>query len=383
MVQGADKKIRVGLLFGGRSPEHEVSITTAASIAKSADPERLEIVPIYITREGHWQQLSESEALARLSDHIASDQEVEGLPRHEVLLRGTTSPELIPLAPAKEAPAPIDVLFPALHGQGGEDGSVQGLARLADLPCVGAGILGSALGMDKISMKQIAVAHRIPTPAFAFFTRSRWEDDRKQVLEEIVSKLNVPVFVKPSAAGSSVGITKVHRSDELDDAVREAARYDYRILVEQGIDARELEVAVLGNEEPEASCVGEIIPVGEFYDYRGKYIDEGSKPVIPAEIPAEISEKVRAYAVQMFQALDLSGMARADFLLAHQGQKIFFNEVNTIPGFTPISMYPMLMQASGLDYRDLITRLVELAIERRDSTRVETQPPHFEDSGES
>jgi D-alanine-D-alanine ligase len=370
-------RIRVGLLFGGRSPEHEISITTAASIAAAADPDRLEIVPIYISREGSWMQLRGSEELARLSGHMAGDHEIDRLPRDEVLLRASGSPELVPIAGAGASAAPIDVLFPALHGQGGEDGSVQGLASLAGLPCVGAGILGSSLGMDKIAMKRIAEAHGVLIPPFVAFTRAQWDRTPEPILEEISSKLTLPAFVKPSGAGSSVGITKLESSERLDTAIREAARYDYRLLVEQGIDARELEVAVLGNEEPEVSVVGEIIPVGEFYDYRGKYIDEGSKPVIPADVPANVAEEVRTVAAKMFRALDIAGMARADFLLSRKDGRVYFNEVNTIPGFTPISMYPMLWEASGLSYRDLITRLVELAIERHDATRVETRPPYF------
>ena len=377
----AKQKIRVGLLFGGRSPEHEVSITTAASIAKEVDPERIEIVPIYITREGHWQQLHASEPLALLAGHVATDREITALPRREVLLNGAIPASLVPIASAEKEPEPIDVLFPALHGQGGEDGSIQGLARLADVPCVGAGILGSALGMDKISMKQIAQAHKVPIPRFVAFTRLYWERDSGSIREAIQDQLEPPVFVKPSNAGSSVGITKVNDLEALDAAVRAAATYDYRVLVEQGIDARELEVAVLGNDMPKASVVGELVPGREFYDYRDKYIDEGSQQVIPADVPDEVSEEVRRIAIRMFQALDLAGMARADFLLDRRDGRLYFNEVNTIPGFTPISMYPMLWEASGISYRELITKLVELALVRHVATRVETRRPPVEGGG--
>lgn len=369
-------KIRVGLLFGGRSPEHEISITTAASIAKEADPERLEIVPIWLTREGRWLELRDPAALSELAGRLLGEAELGSMPRREVLL-SAASTALVPTATsgAEAAPAPIDVLFPALHGQGGEDGSIQGLARLADIPCVGAGILGSALGMDKISMKRIAATHQIPVVDFIEFTRSEWDADAAGITEEVGSELGFPVFVKPSGAGSSVGITKVKEAGELQAAVASASRYDYRMLVEQGIDARELEVAVLGNDDPQASVVGEIIPGREFYDYRDKYLQEGSQAVIPADIPRELSDTVRAMAIRAFRALDISGMARADFLLDRTRGDVYFNEVNTIPGFTPISMYPMLWQASGIGYRELITRLVELAIERHAETRVETRAP--------
>jgi D-alanine-D-alanine ligase len=386
------RPIRVGLLFGGRSPEHEISITTAASIAREADGARLEVVPIYITREGRWQKLPGAAALARLAGHFAQVGEIAGIPSREVLLRASSAASLVPVRaePAQAGPdssggrpqgqqaeEPIDVLFPALHGQGGEDGSVQGLARLAGLPCVGAGILGSALGMDKISMKRIAQAHGIPTLPFVAFTRADFERDPESVRSAVRASLRLPVFVKPAGAGSSVGITRVRDLAALDHAVRDAARYDTRILAEQGITPRELEVAVLGNDDARASVVGEIIPAGEFYDYRAKYVDAGSRAVIPAEIPARVAEAVRELAVRIFRILDLAGMARVDFLLDRRTGELWFNEVNTIPGFTPISMYPMLWKESGVEYRDLITRLVELAIERHEQTRVETERPRL------
>lgn len=370
------RRLRVGLLFGGRSPEHEISITTAASIAKAADPGRIEVVPIWITREGRWLRLAGSEAIAAMAGRLLDEGEIRRLPLREVVLNGAAGGELIAVEgsiPAVEAS--IDLLFPAIHGFGGEDGSIQGLARLADLPCVGAGILGSALGMDKISMKRIVATHGLPVVPFIEFTRAEWERSGDEIRSEIVSKTPPPVFVKPSGAGSSVGISKVADYADLDVAVALAARYDYRILIEKGIDARELEVAVLGNDDPQASVVGEILPGREFYDYRDKYLEEGSRSVIPAEIPRETAEAARAMSIRAFRALDLSGMARVDFLLERTSGALYFNEVNTIPGFTPISMYPSLWQASGMSYRDLITRLVELAVERHRSTRVETELP--------
>ncbi len=390
------RRIRLGLLFGGRSPEHEISITTAASIAKEADPGRIEVVPIYITREGRWMQLAGSDSFAQLAGKIVDEGQIRPLPRREVVLSGASGAGLVPVGPSRPGaggnlpagaeggttPAPIDVLFPALHGQGGEDGSVQGLARLAGIPCVGAGILGSALGMDKVSTKRIASSIGIPIPLYVAFTREDWQKNPSWVRAEIEEHLNLPLFVKPCGAGSSVGITKVHDLTWLDAAVRDAARYDYRLLVEEGIDARELEVALLGNADPVASVVGEIIPSGEFYDYQAKYIDDRSRAVIPADIPKATAETVRVMATRLFRALDLAGMARVDFLLDRRTGKAFFNEVNTIPGFTPISMYPMLWEASGIGYRDLITRLVELAIERHGTTQVETLAPKVEKEGE-
>jgi len=375
MVPAAATRYRIGLLFGGRSPEHEISITTAASIAKEADPTRIDVVPIYISREGRWLRLAGSGPLALLAGRLATEQDIADLKRQEVILSGADRASLVSVEDRRADPERIDALFPALHGQGGEDGSVQGLARLADLPCVGAGILGSALGMDKVSMKRIAASEGIPVPSFVGFTREEWAGKSAAIRDAIWGKLQPPVFVKPSGAGSSVGITKVGRPSDLDDAVREAGRYDYRLIVEQGIDGREMEVGLLGNDEPEASVVGEIIPSREFYDYRDKYYEEASRVVIPADIPREIADRIRGHAIAAFRALDLSGMARADFLLERETGAIYFNEVNTIPGFTPISMYPMLWRASGVTYRDLITRLVELAVGRHRSTRVEAKPP--------
>lgn len=374
----ADRKIRVGLLFGGRSPEHEISITTAASIAKEADPEKFEIRPIWLTRDGRWLELESPGKLAALAGRLLGEGEIGAIPRQEVLLSGADEAALVPAAPERAHLAePIDVIFPALHGRGGEDGSVQGLARLVDVPCVGAGILGSALGMDKITMKRIAASHGVPIPPFIEFTRDAYAKSKQSILDDVAGNLPFPVFVKPSGTGSSVGITKVKEAARLAEAIEAALPYDYRLLVEQGIDAREMEIALLGNDVPFASVVGEIVPGAEFYDYRAKYLDEGSRAIIPADIPEPTSRTIREQAIRLFRAFDLSGMARADFLLDRSSGQVYFNEVNTIPGFTPISMYPMLMEASGTPYRDLITRLIYLALERHRSTRVDTDRPRI------
>lgn len=377
----AGARIRVGLLFGGRSPEHEISITSAASIAREADPTRLEIVPVYIDRDGRWFRLRDLAALASLAGHVVAAREIRSLPARRVLLEAAAGASLVAAESAGAevgadgAKEPVDLLFPALHGQGGEDGSIQGLARLADLPVVGSGVLGSALGMDKISTKRIASEIGIPVAPYVVFTRHDWARRREEIRRRILSALPLPLFVKPAETGSSVGISKVKTADDLESAVEDAARFGHRILAEMGIDGRELEVAVLGNDEPEASVVGEILPGREFYDYAAKYFDQSSRTVVPADIPGQVSDAIREHAIRIFLALDLAGMARVDFFLDRRDSSIYLNEVNTIPGFTPISMYPMLWQASGISYPDLLTRLVELALERHRQTRVELEPP--------
>ncbi len=376
---GLEAKTRVGLLFGGRSPEHEVSITTAMSIAEHADPSRVQIVPIYIARDGRWLRMNDAEQLIRLGEHEDKTSQIEHLAPDEVLLSATRAGSLVSVTPVGRKSDPLDVLFPAVHGPGGEDGSIQGLARLMDVPCVGAGILGSALGLDKISTKQIALAHKVPISPFIATTRSHWQHDSNTIRETLNARFEKPVFVKPSNAGSSIGVTKLTEFDQLDAAISEALRYDHRIVIEQGINARELEVAILGNSNPEASVVGEVIPDGEFYDYRGKYIAQGSRLIIPAGIRSDIAERIKALALRMFLALDVAGMARVDFLLDKGNEELYFNEVNTIPGFTQISMYPMLWEASGIDYRSLITRLVDLAVEHHNESRVDLQPPASSD----
>jgi D-alanine-D-alanine ligase len=264
----------------------------------------------------------------------------------------------------------LDVVFPVLHGTFGEDGTIQGLLELADIPYVGAGVLGSAAGMDKGIMKNLFVAADIPTPAFRIFLRSHLENHASKLIDAVEEGFSYPVFTKPANLGSSVGITKVRRKKELREALELAAEYDRRVIVEQGIEpARELECSVLGNELPEVSVVGEIVPANEFYDYEAKYISEDSELIIPAEISSEVEDRVREYAVRAFRAIDCAGMARVDFLLRPTDGKLFVNEINTIPGFTKISMYPKLWEATGLSYPALVDRLIELALERYDDRR--------------
>jgi D-alanine-D-alanine ligase len=268
----------------------------------------------------------------------------------------------------------VDVIFPVLHGTFGEDGTIQGLLELADLPYVGAGVLGSAAGMDKDIMKSLFIAAGIPIVKHVTILRNAWEQNPKKVEKLVAGRLKFPVFVKPANLGSSVGISKAHNRAELGPAIEEAARFDRKIVIEEGVGgnkakAREIECSVLGNDEPEASIPGEIVPIKEFYDYTAKYLDEGSKLIIPAKLTKAQTKKVQEMAVQAFQAVDCSGLARVDFLMDPKSGKIYLNEINTMPGFTSISMYPKLWAASGLEYSDLIDRLIQLGIERHEDKK--------------
>ncbi len=351
------KSIRVGVLFGGRSGEHEVSLTSAASVIESLDRAKYEVVPIGITREGRW--FLGSASLQPLA---------------EVFKKGTpVIPSVDPSGPkfiardgrpgAKRLPD-VDVIFPVLHGTFGEDGTVQGLLELAGIPYVGAGVLGSAVGMDKDVMKRLFRDAGLPVVEWVVILRGQWEEEWEPLGRLIETVLGYPVFIKPANLGSSVGISKVHNRRELGPAMELAASYDRKIIVEKGLDAREIECSVLGNDRPEASVPGEIVPVNEFYDYEAKYVKEGSELVIPAKLGRADTRRVRQMALQAFRAVDCAGMARVDFLLDRPSGRLYVNEVNTIPGFTPISMYPKLWEASGLAYPALLDRLIELALER-------------------
>ncbi|MDQ6882909.1 MAG: D-alanine--D-alanine ligase [Candidatus Dormibacteraeota bacterium] len=359
-------RIRIGVLFGGRSTEHEVSILSARSIIGALDPQRFEAVPLYVDRTGRWLV---GESLQRL---IQSEKSQE----YVYLPPDPTQRALVPAARAGDSGPrlpPLDVVFPVFHGLNGEDGTIQGVLELANVPYVGSGVLGSALGLDKIYMKRAFAAVGLPVVDYLPTTRRRFEQDPTALVSEVEAWLGYPCFAKFANSGSSVGTTKAHNREELLAGLRLAAGFDRKLLVERGIDARELEVSVLGNDEPVASVVGEIIPAREFYDYEAKYLDEGSTLAIPAQIPAELSEKIRAMAVQAFQAVDAAGMARVDFFLERKTNRVYLNEVNTIPGFTRISMYPKLWEASGLPYPRLLERLIELALERfEDKQRSQT-----------
>jgi len=360
------KKLRVGILFGGRSGEHEVSLLSAASILKAIDRKKFDVVPIGITKAGRW--LTEGNAQALLA---GSSPEVLS-PVSLVPSDAVTA--LVPDAASLGA-GKLDVVFPVLHGTFGEDGTIQGLFELADTAYVGSGVLGSAAGMDKDVMKRLFAQARLPIVKHLSVLRTAWEASPRKTVSAIEAALKYPLFVKPANLGSSVGISKAHDRKELGPALALAARYDRKIVIEEGVagsgksrgttKARELEVAVLGNDDPKASVVGEIVPGKEFYDYEAKYLSDGSIPIIPAKLSAAESKQIRAMAVEAFRACDLAGLARVDFLMEPDGKRrIYLNEVNTLPGFTSISMYPKLWQATGLSYADLITRLIELALER-------------------
>jgi len=370
------KKLRVGILFGGRSGEHEVSLLSAASILKAIDRRKFEVVPIGITKAGRW--LTSDRAQALLTG--ASDESPNAASGSSPA-PATAVTALIPDAAAIEEASQssgagkLDCVFPVLHGTFGEDGTIQGLFELADIAYVGSGVLGSAAGMDKDAMKRLFAQARLPIVRHVTVLRTAWEASPRKTVTAIEAALKYPVFVKPANLGSSVGISKVHDRKELGPALNLASRFDRKIVIEEGVagtgkargttKARELEVAVLGNDDPKASVVGEIVPAKEFYDYEAKYLSDASIPIIPAKLTPAETKQIRAMAVAAFQACDLAGLARVDFLMEPDGKRrIYLNEVNTLPGFTSISMYPKLWQASGLSYSDLITRLIELAMER-------------------
>jgi D-alanine-D-alanine ligase len=374
------KKLRVGILFGGRSGEHEVSLLSAASILKAIDPKKYEVVPVGITKEGCWVTAAAAKALLSGSAPVklAEPAAASGMG----LTASAAANEIQPTALGETLK--VDVIFPVLHGTFGEDGTIQGLFELANIAYVGSGVLGSAAGMDKDVMKRLFVSAGLPTPKYLSFLRGEWRTSPKKIVKRAEEALKYPMFVKPANLGSSVGISKAHDRSELGPAIDLAANYDRKIVVEQGVGAskrnpagkaRELEVAVLGNDSPEASVVGEIVPGKEFYDYEAKYLSDGSVPIIPAKLTRAQSKRIREMAVAAFRACDCAGLARVDFLMEPDspGKKsgggktgrIFVNEVNTLPGFTKISMYPKLWEASGLAYPQLIDRLIELALERR------------------
>jgi D-alanine-D-alanine ligase len=338
-------KIRLGIIFGGRSGEHEVSLRSAESILKFIDRTKYDVVPIGITQEGRW--LSSKNAIAMLP---AKDQIRSTLDHGE--------PIMLPAEPVHGGI--VDVVFPVLHGPYGEDGTIQGLLELANIPYVGAGVLGSAIGMDKDVMKRLL--RDAGLPVVEYWSIRKAELDR--FLETHISDLPYPVFVKPANLGSSVGITKVHAPEQLPGALQTAAEYDRKIVVERGVDAREIEVSVLGNDDPIASVPGEIIPSREFYDYNAKYVDDDSRLLIPAPLSDAQVTTAHQMATTAFKVLECSGMARVDLFLEKVSEKWYVNEINTLPGFTTISMYPKLWEASGISYPELIDRLIELALER-------------------
>jgi D-alanine-D-alanine ligase len=381
------KKLRVGILFGGRSGEHEISLLSAASVLQAIDKKKFEVVPIGITKEGRWVSSGEAERLLsgkpqQEERHLRAG-DPEATPAAAVLQNGESfvmppEPHGLGLEPfqtdalarrASDRAINVDVIFPVLHGTFGEDGTVQGLLELADIAYVGAGVLGSAAGMDKDVMKSLFRAAGLPIVKHVTVLRSQWEAKPKTVQKLVESKLKYPVFVKPANLGSSVGISKARDRQQLAPAIDEAAKFDRKIVIEEGVGgkkhkAREIECAVLGNDNPEASLAGEIVPSAEFYDYSAKYLDEGSQLIIPAKLTKPEMKKVQALAIAAFRAVDCSGISRVDFLMDPKSRKIYLNEINTMPGFTSISMYPKLWAASGVPYPELIERLIQLGLDR-------------------
>jgi D-alanine-D-alanine ligase len=353
VTQDKKKRLRVGVLFGGRSGEHEVSLVSAASVIRGLDPDKYEPVPIGITKDGHW--LVGEGAAKLLPDILKSGRRV-------MLTADPTEAAIVPLDRGAGAQR-FDVIFPVMHGTFGEDGTIQGMLELADIPFVGAGVLGSAIGMDKDVSKRLCEGAGIPVVPWVTVYRWRWEKEPAAVQAEIETKFPYPVFVKPATLGSSVGMTKVHNSAELAPALNLACEFGMKILVEQAVSAREIEVSVLGNHNPQASVPGEIVPHREFYDYTAKYLEDGTQLLIPADLKPVQMKKIQELAVKAFRTLELLGMARIDFFLEKKGGKLFLNEVNTIPGFTSISMYPKLWEASGIGFRELIDKLIDLALE--------------------
>jgi D-alanine-D-alanine ligase len=395
-------KVRVGILFGGRSGEHEVSLLSAASVLKAIDKTKYEVVPIGITKDGRWLTAEHAERLltgqnrelagegARSTQTTLRAGDPEATPGAAVLATGESV--VVPPEPARRGAglAPfqtdpnlrrasdrainVDVIFPVLHGTFGEDGTIQGLLELADIAYVGAGVLGSSAGMDKDIMKSLFRAAGLPIVKHVTVLRSQFEREPKKVEKLVESKLKYPVFVKPANLGSSVGISKAHDRKELGPAIAEAAKFDRKIVIEEGVGgkknkAREIECAVLGNDDPKASIAGEIVPCKEFYDYDAKYLAEGSELVIPAKLTKTEMKNVQKLAIAAFQAVDCTGLARVDFLMDPKSRKMFVNEINTMPGFTAISMYPKLWGATAVSYPELIDRLIQLGIERHEDKK--------------
>jgi D-alanine-D-alanine ligase len=365
------KKTRVGVIYGGRSGEHEVSLASAAAVFQNLDPDRYEAIAIRIEKDGRWALPERAPNLISAADviHNAAGSAQPDVTREAHLVAHPGGDTLITIdrnvPNAVVSGLGLDVVFPVLHGPYGEDGTVQGLLELANVPYVGAGVLASAVGMDKAAMKLVFAAKGLPICDYEVVLKRDWQRDERAAMHTIVSRLGFPVFVKPANLGSSVGISKAKHATELRTAINLAAEFDRKIVVEAAVPhAREIECAVLGNDEPEASVPGEIVPSKEFYDYEAKYLDEGSKTLIPAPITSAQAEEVRRMSIAAFKAIDGAGMARVDFLLAGETGVLYLNELNTIPGFTTISMYSKMWEASGLSYSTLLDRLIALALER-------------------
>jgi D-alanine-D-alanine ligase len=358
-MREAKRKLRIALIFGGRSGEHDVSVVSARCVLDTVDRNRYEVTPVRISRGGAWEMLPDLSKLDSLEP-------LDTLPGVPVYLRpGCSGGTLTPLVGSKGSELKADVYFPLVHGRYGEDGTLQGLLEMAGAVYAGAGVAASALAMDKVLTKAAFRQAGLAVAESLVFRQSRWEADSESIIRGIEQQVGYPCFIKPANTGSSVGITKVHNREELPAAVSRAAEVDSKMLAEIALDAREIECGVLGNEEPEASVPGEVFPRHEFYDYEAKYAGQGSRVEIPAPLEEELTEQVRRAAVTAYQSIDCSGMARVDFFLDRKSHQLYINEINTIPGFTPQSMFPLLWKESGISYPALIGRLIELAMEKK------------------
>jgi D-alanine-D-alanine ligase len=356
MAADAGSRLRLGIIFGGRSGEHEVSVVSAQHVIAAADRERFQVVPIGITRSGAWLTAEETGAILSRDEALYQ----------KTLDTGSVGKQgLLARPQALEVLRRVDVVFPLIHGPYGEDGTLQGLLEMADVPYVGAGVAASAIGLDKALMKALFAQAGLPVPDYRAVLGWRWGSDQQAVTRELEAAMPYPWFVKPANGGSSVGITKVRSRENLADAVQLALRYDRKLVVERAVHGREIECAVLGNDDPQTSPLGEIVYQREFYDYEAKYLDPNTQLIAPAKVPAETASRIQAMAVQAYRAIDCAGMGRVDFFLLPDGT-VYLDEINTIPGFTPISMFPRLWQLAGLTYSQLISRLVDLALERHE-----------------
>ncbi len=368
-------KKRVAIIFGGQSSEHEVSRVSAQSVIENIDKQKYEVETIGITKNGQWLKYDGPVEKIGSGDweNIAQKKLLESRPSQSETASEITTVNSAKQVIAGNSKTPIDVVFPVLHGCNGEDGTIQGLFELAGIPYVGCGVLGAAVGMDKAYSKIIFEKEGLPQGDYLVFSRKQINNQMGDVVAQVEGRLTYPCFVKPSNAGSSVGVNKASDRESLEKALIIAAKNDRRILVEEFIDGREIECAVLGNDDPVASTVGEVVPCNEFYDYEAKYqVGDNSKVVIPAEnLPEETVAKIREYAVRAFKCLDCAGLSRVDFFVHKNTGEIYINEINTLPGFTQISMYPKLWAASGIPYSELIDKLIELAFERYEDTRRE------------
>ncbi len=378
-------KLMIGVIFGGKTVEHEVSLVSAKSVMEAIDKEKFDVVPIGVSKSGRWLSPSDSmkllhgEAVVQKDLHliIMGSNEFRGL----IKVKDPGSVENIPedmkhVKNHEECSgyvSKVDVLFPLIHGSYGEDGKLQGMLEMADIPYVGSGHLSSALGIDKDMMKRLLRENGIPVPDYRVIYWGQWEKDKESILKYLLEIFEFPLFIKPAHTGSSVGISKVKNIEMIRQAIQEAFRYDDKVIIEKAIHAREIECSVLGNDEPMASIPGEVIPCNEFYDYNAKYIDDSSELIIPVKLSEGMVKDIQDFSIRAFKTLECSGMARVDLFLENETNHLYVNELNTIPGFTPISMYPKLLEASGISFQDLITRLINLALERyKQRSRLET-----------